>query len=285
MSKILILGANGGVGQALISRLSPSNQVIGLNRHDLDISDSTAVESMLKQQQAEIVINCAAFLNADRCEDHPQDSYKTNYQGVLNLIKAIQATKPNTQLIHFSTDFVFDGLQGNYTETDIALPKSTYGLHKWAADQAILISPLSNYLIFRIASVLNFQSERGDFCKAIVNAYKKNGKIDVVNELHVSVSSAEFIADIVHRSIEQAIPAGLYNCVANGSATWCDIAKRIISNLNLGDQVYPCSLDKFPYNAERPHNSTLNNNRLAEALGITLPTWQEIIDNEVPLTV
>ena len=277
MKKIALLGAQGLLGTQLCRYLNSSYTLYALSKTALDITSSTALKKQLAHLAPDIVINCAAYLGPDRCEENPNSSYAVNYQGVLNLVDAIKQINPNITLTIFSTDFVFDGKKGDYTEKDIPNPLGTYAIHKWASEEALLRSSLENFYIFRIASVLGPESERPDFSKAIIKNYKKHGKLNVINDMSISLSASDFVAQLVYKAFSKNISSGLYHCVATGKTTWFDVAKEILRLSNLGDQIFPCKHDQYPTVARRPMHANLINEKLSHALGEEIPSWQVLL--------
>jgi len=283
MKKLLITGGNGSLAAQIAQCFKKDYEIYCLAKNDLDITNLASVQKKIRDIQPDILINCAAFLNADLCEEHPLQSYNINFQGPLNLLKALEMehieNNKNIFFVHFSTDFIFDGQKGNYTEEDIPIPLSIYGIHKWAADECILQANLKNFYVFRIASVLAPESHRTDFTKAIISRYQKNGEIHVIQDLSISLSSSLFIAEMLYKAFEKNIPSGLYHCVATGKTSWFEVASALIKNLGLGDKVSPCVHTAFPSRAKRPINSTLDNKKLSLALNEPIISWQNLLSD------
>jgi len=277
---ILIFGAKGLVGFNIVRELQNKNyNVIPLDKSECDITDKNSVVEIISQYKPEIIINCAAYLNADRCQDNYELSYKVNYEGVVNIVKAINACSPFTILFHFSSDFVFDGIKGNYNEEDIPNPINIYGVHKIMADE-IIKNLLKRYYIFRISSVLAYHPLKNNFLKTIISKGSISGRIEVVEDLKISISTAELITKVLNIFLEKLPEFGLYNVVAKGFTSWFEVAKYVFNYLDIPCQVVPIPSSRFTYKAPRPKNSTLVVEKL-EKIMPHLPSWKEAIEEHL----
>lgn len=276
MMKFIIFGAKGLVGSVIAHRLQKLGyQVYPLDKNEADIRKYDMVLEVIKNIKPDFVINAAAYLNADKCEENVQESYLTNVMGVSNIVKAIRNIKSTITLIHFSTDFVFDGKKGNYTEEDIPNPINIYGIHKWISDEIISNSDIP-YYIFRIAAVIGWHPYKTTFQKAILRKAVETLEVEVVEDIYTSCSTPEFIAEVIIKFLETNPPYGLYNVVATGGTSWFNIAKVLFEYLALPFNVIPIKRTHYNFKALRPINSTLNVSKLASYTGIE-KHWQDII--------
>ena len=198
--KIAILGANGILGERLRHYLGQQKnlEIIALTRADADVTDKDAVAALLRQLKPGWVINCTAFLNTDRCEAEPEASYQVNYLAAVRLGEIIAGMK-TPRLIQFSTDYVFDGKSGGYSEQSPPNPLSVYGRHKQMADAALLQTPA---YILRIASLVGAGEGRPDIIKAMLGRVAGGAKkLDVVKELEISTATTKFIAEVITQMI------------------------------------------------------------------------------------
>lgn len=291
--KILLLGANGQVGWELQRSLS----LLGtLSIHDVDTIDfeSPAVLSaLLNKEQPEIIVNAAAYTAVDQAEKDEESAYKVNAEAVAVLAKA--AKEMDACLIHYSTDYVFDGTkQGIYLEDDSTNPQSVYGKSKRDGELAVINSGCKHF-IFRTSWV--FASRGNNFAKTMINLARERDELKVVADQVGAPTSAELIADVTAQLVYQLRQSpefankhsGIYNLVATGEASWHEFAKRVLkkaSELGVTLRVSPetvaaISTAEFPRPAARPANSRMDTQKLQSLLHIDLPHWQFHVDRMV----
>lgn len=273
---IVILGAKGLVGSAIKEKLESLGYVVyGFGKEEVDIRNLQAIINIIENLKPNFIINAAAYLNVDKCELNYHESYLTNVKGVANIIKAIRTTRIESILVHFSSDFVFDGKKGNYTEDDTPNPINVYGMHKFMADELILNSDIPHY-IFRIAGVIGWHPSKNNFLKAILKKAAREKKVEVVKDIYTSCSTPEFISDILIEFLNKKPPFGLYNVVAEGQTSWYEIANFAFQYYNLHYTIIPIESSKFNYIAKRPTNSTLSVMKLSNQLNIN-QNWKDVI--------
>lgn len=270
---VVILGSRGLVGGVAVGylRANTSYEVKALDHHDLDVTNAELCKEVLSAFRPDVVVNATGFLNADRCEEHPDESYAVNVRGVLNIARALMSVRPRAMLIHFSSDFVFDGNQGAYSEAHLPRPMNVYGMHKWLADELLSNSGLENLYILRIASVIGWNDERRQFLKSILTNASNRSSLEVVADLRISMTTPEFICDVIAMLASRRPGRGLYNCVTIGETSWYEIAKYAVRYFHLPTEVLPMSRDRYRYVAARPVNSTLSPRKLLAA--VQIPDW------------
>ncbi|HVY12618.1 MAG TPA: sugar nucleotide-binding protein, partial [Alphaproteobacteria bacterium] len=259
---LALLGANGLLGSRFQHYLAGNAnfRIVPLRHAEADITQTDALFSALKNIKPDWVINCTAFLNTDRCEKEPENSYRVNFLAVRNLAQRLPDL--GARLIHFSTDYVFDGKTGGYTEDSTAHPLSYYGLHKYLADEAILASGAEAYIL-RVASVMGAGPGKPDLVKALLGRVSKGAReLEVVEELQISVSTPQFIVNTAARLMETQPAFGLYNTVAQGQTSWLAAAREAFSELGLNIPFKPVAADAFPRLAARPMKSWLQTGKL-----------------------
>lgn len=279
--KILLLGKNGQVGWELQRALSPCGYVRALGRNDLggDLTNFKAVQEHILTYQPDIIVNASAYTAVDKAETDTAQAFQVNSDGVELLAKL--ANKTNSLLIHYSTDYVFDG-SGNrsWTETDTPNPLNTYGKSKLAGEQAI--QQLANqYLIFRTSWV--YGAHGNNFIKTMLRLGKERESLSIVADQIGTPTGAELIADITTNVIKvfKAEQSGIYHLTATGETSWYDFAtlifaeaKNYLPELLKVNHITPIVSKEYPTPALRPLNSKLSTQRLVKNFDIYLPDWQ-----------
>ena len=231
-------------------------------------------------------MNAAAYTAVDKAESDPDSAFLINATVVSVL--SDWAYQHNSLLIHYSTDYVFDGTkQSPYIETDPVNPQNVYGASKRAGEEAILHSGC-NALVFRTSWV--FSSTGNNFIKTILTLAKANESLRVVSDQHGTPTSAECIADITALAIaayqNQSMHNGIYHLTATGTTTWYDLARYIVEQaLSHGmtlkltpQQIHPISTDEYPLPALRPKNSALDISALCNILALQMADWRIYVD-------
>ncbi|MEH6559621.1 MAG: dTDP-4-dehydrorhamnose reductase [Oceanicoccus sp.] len=287
--KILVTGVNGQVGAALVNELKEKCELITANRTGegadvtMDLSNLEQIEFVIRSVNPSIVINAAAYTQVDQAEDEPGLAFLINGQapGIMaKVCKSIDAT-----LIHYSTDYVFNGRGDKpYTETDPEDPINVYGASKLAGEKAIQAVDC-RHLIFRTCWV--YDADSSNFPNAIISRARTMKTLKVVNDQKGTPTSSNFIADISCRVIAQCMAQAMhckrgnrvYNLRPYGECTWYDFAKEVIASAKrhevlLVDELLPVSSSEFPTKAKRPIWSVLDNNKLARTFKLKLSPWQ-----------
>lgn len=273
--RILLTGSAGQVGSALVDALTPLGELRAFNRQDLNLLDSTSIRTTIAGIRPDIIVNAAAFTAVDRAEKEPDAAFAVNFQAVRDI--AGEAASVNALLIHFSTDYVFDGEKSSpYVETDAPLPGNVYGQSKLAGERAVAASGCRHF-IFRTSWV--YSSRGRNFLQAILAAAKTRPELRVVDDQRGAPTSSEAIAGAVAHVLSKAdvsgTAGGLYHLSAGGATTWHGFASEILQVSGLKTPVVAIRSDEFPVAARRPKNSLLDNSKLGAAFGVALPDWRQ----------
>jgi dTDP-4-dehydrorhamnose reductase len=277
--KTLILGANGQVGYELKRLLSPQGQVEALARQDADFSDAAALQHVLLRAKANVIINAAAYTAVDKAETDQAAAERINHHAVAEIAAHAKAT--NALLIHYSTDYVYDGTKSApYLETDATNPVSIYGATKLRGEDAVRASGC-HHIIFRTSWV--YAARGGNFVKTMLRLAAARDELNVVADQYGAPTSAALIAEVTAQALAKPVLAGTYHLVAGGETTWHGFAlvilaeaRRLGLQLKAGpDQVRPIPTSAYPTPARRPANSRLDTNKLRTALGLALPPWED----------
>ena len=278
--KILVIGAKGQLGQEFfcLSRSSDHDfrfaDLMGdvCDIEPLDITDRSKVLQFVTPD-TDVIINCAAYNEVDTAEDDDQMARKVNVEAVGYLAEA--ALKADALLIHFSTDYVFDGKSNvPYTEEDEAAPLSAYGRSKLAGEQAVIQSGC-RYMIFRTSWLYSCTGK--NFFKTMAQKCAECPSLMVVNDQIGTPTYAYNLAWNVMYIIDSDMldKTGLYHYSDEGVASWYDFAKEINDLLGYTCDVMPCRTDEFPRKAKRPSYSVLDKKKIKETFGIVISHWRE----------
>jgi dTDP-4-dehydrorhamnose reductase len=287
--KVLLFGRGGQVGWELQRALSVLGEVVALdfdasqNPHGWcgDFTDLAGLERTVEAVQPDVIVNAAAHTAVDKAESEPEFARLINALAPAALARA--AIKSGALLVHYSTDYVFDGSGHTpWTETDTTGPLSVYGQTKLEGEQAVATCP--QHLILRTSWV--YATRGGNFAKTMLRLAGERESLTVINDQFGAPTSAELLADVTAHAIRrlQTQPqlAGLYHCSAAGETTWHGYAQFVLQQAAaLGmplkataDKVAPTPTSSYPTPARRPLNSRLDTRKLQVAFGLTLPPWQ-----------
>ncbi len=276
MTRLLVTGARGLLGAAIAREFARDHEVIALAHTALDITDEAAVARAVAGARPEVVINCAAFNNVDLAEDEAQTALAVNAFGVLALSRLAQ--QAGAALIHYSTDFVFDG-EGSrpYTEDDCPNPRSTYAASKLLGDWFALEHPRG--YVLRVESLFGQPGPAGGregSLGAIVSRIRAGARVPVFTDRTVSPSYTTDIARATRQILARRAAPGVYHCVNSGAATWVEIAAEAARVLDMPLTVEPITLESVPLKAHRPKYCALSNAKL-DAAGIPMPGWRDAL--------
>lgn len=279
--KILLLGRDGQVGRELQRTLLPFGTVIALNRKQADLAKPDELKCVLMVQRPDLIVNAAAYTAVDKAETDQDTANRVNRDAVA--VMADFASQNGASLIHYSTDYVFDGQKASaYLESDATNPQSVYGLSKRAGEEAIEHSGCKA-LIFRTSWV--FSHHGSNFVKTILRLAKEKNILNIVADQVGAPTSAELIADVTALALagfrSESIATGIYHLTAAGETNWhsfaCHIVNRAIANgavLQLdSSKILPITTEEYPVPAKRPKNSRLDTDLLSSKLGLQLPDW------------
>ena len=292
--KILLLGKNGQVGWELQRSLAPLGEVTALDRYSTDfcgdLGNLAGLRETVQRLRPQVIVNAAAHTAVDKAESEPELARLINATapGVL----AQEAHKLGAWLVHYSTDYVFDGSGSQpWVETDTPAPLSVYGHTKLEGEQ-LIAQHCPKHLIFRTSWV--YAARGGNFAKTMLRLARERERLTVIDDQWGAPTGAELIADVTAHAIRQVQQrpvgphdeAGIYHLAASGHASWNSYAKHVLAQAAqaqpaielVAKEVAPVPTSAFPTPANRPHNSRLNTAKLQSTFGLRLPPWQEGVD-------
>ena len=272
--KILITGINGQVGHALMQHLI-DHELIGITRKDCDLTNLDQIKKTIDFHQPDLIINPAAYTKVDQAEDEPELAFQINRDAPK--VMAEKAREYHIPLIHFSTDYVFDGEKKEaYVEEDPTHPLGVYGQSKCAGEEAIQAVGGHIY-IFRTSWV--YSTIGHNFYLTMKRLSHERDELKVVVDQIGVPTSNQFIAEQMKAIIPQLNKnnTGIYHLVPDGSSSWYEFAKHIISQINPEfnlEKLHAIQTHEFPTKTKRPKNSILNNAKIKKSFNLTLNNWQ-----------
>jgi dTDP-4-dehydrorhamnose reductase len=271
--KILVTGAQGQLGSTIATAYAVRADVMPFTRADLDLGDSAAVERAIVAARPDVVINCAAFNDVDAAEDHAIDAIQINAMAVRAMARA--ASQTGAILVHYGTDFVFDGRQQEraYAETDAPSPQSVYGASKLLGEWFAADAP--RHYVLRVESLFG-GTRRPSTIDRIVASMRAGEPARVFVDRTVSPSFVDDVAAATARLLEVQPAPGVYHCVNSGETTWYGLAEEIARVLGLNARLVATRVADVPLKARRPQYAALSNEKL-RAAGISMPSWQDAI--------
>ena len=271
--RIAVIGSSGQLGSDLIEvfRREPSFEVIPLSRAECDCTKPDQVRQVLQQYRPDTVINCAAYVRVDDCEDHPLEAFELNAIGALHIARA--CAERHARCVYISTDYVFEGTKPTaYFEDDAASPVNVYGASKLAGEQLVR-QAAARSLIVRMASLFGKRGARGkggNFVETIIAKSKAGEPLTVVNDVYMSPTyardAASGLVDLVKAEMD-----GVIHLTNEGACTWYEFATQILRRAGINASIRPVSSEEYTTRARRPRNSALESNRSP----VKLRTWQE----------
>jgi dTDP-4-dehydrorhamnose reductase len=285
--KILLLGKNGQVGWELQRSLAPLAELVALDRHSNelcgDLGDLAGLADTIRRVRPDVIVNAAAHTAVDKAESEPDLARTLNAlaPGVL----AQEAAQLNALLVHYSTDYVFDGSGTRpWLETDTPAPLSVYGCSKLEGERAIQSSGV-RHLIFRTSWV--YAARGGNFAKTMLRLAQERERLTVIDDQFGAPTGADLLADVTAHAIRQVrqrpADTGLYHLVAGGETTWNGYAKYVLAQAEcaqaaikiIAKEVAAVPTSAFPTPAARPLNSRLDTAKFQSTFGLSLPHWQQ----------
>ncbi|ACX96320.1 dTDP-4-dehydrorhamnose reductase [Halothiobacillus neapolitanus] len=286
----LILGDQGQVAYELKRELATLGRVIAASRSTLpvaiDLAQHNDFESLIRQTKPNCIVNAAAYTAVDKAEQEPELAMRINAEAVAELAQA--AAKANIPLIHYSTDYVFDGTaQQPYQEDQPTNPQGVYGQSKLAGEQAIAASG-ANHLILRTSWV--YGTRGGNFLRTMRRLAREREELSVVADQtgcptwsrHIAQATAQILIQLKRDPSLITEHSGIYHLVSSGQGSWHDFATAIIEHQRQQEtiacqRIVPITTAQFPTPAKRPAYSVLNTDKLAETFGVRLPDWREAL--------
>jgi len=270
--KVLVTGARGQLGSTIAAAYAARADVVALARADLDLSDSAAVERGIRSHAPDVVINCAAFNDVDGAEDRAVDALNVNALAVKAIARAAKAA--GATLVHYSTDFVFDGKKDRpYTEDDPPAPQSVYAASKLLGEWFAAETP--RHYVLRVESLFGGTRRRSSVDR-ITDAIRGGNPARVFVDRTVTPSFVHDVASATWQLIESSAPTGVYHCVNSGTATWLELAQEIARALCIESDLIPVRVADVALKAKRPQYAALSNEKLRRA-GIEMATWQDAL--------
>ena len=285
--RILLFGANGQVGWESQRSLSPLGEVIALDRRSTelcgDLTDLNGIQDTVRRVAPDVIVNAAAYTAVDKAESDAETAHLVN--AVAPGVLAEAANALGALLVHYSTDYVFDGNGSKpWVETDPTGPLSVYGKTKLEGERRIA-SQCARHLIFRTSWV--YAARGSNFAKTMLRLAQGRDTLNVINDQYGAPTGADLIADVTVHAIAHVMrkpdDAGIYHLAASGETTWFDYAKYVVDQ-SIRSQTAPEIIVKtlnpvpasaFPTSAQRPYNSRLNTTKLQQTFGLHLATWQQ----------
>jgi dTDP-4-dehydrorhamnose reductase len=271
--KLLVIGKNGQVGSGLLRALSPSHSITATDRTTLDLSRPEQIASVIQATQPEVIINAAAYTAVDKAESDQAAAQAIN--AVAPGVMADAARKIGALLVHYSTDYVYDGKnESPYTEDDVPAPLGVYGRTKLEGERAIQASGC-RHVILRTEWV--YGPYGGNFLLTMLRLAASRPELRVVDDQFGAPTSARMIAEATARILSAGVPqdSGLYLMTAAGQTTWCGFARAILSGSGSKVPVIAIPTKDYPTPAARPRNSVFDNSRFEKLFGFRLPAWED----------
>src|SRR5579863_413734 len=278
MRRILLLGSKGQLGVEIEKALAPESDLISLSRREVDLADGNAMRMAVRRVQPEIVINAAAYTAVDRAES--ESAIARTINAIAPGILAEETARADAALIHFSTDYVFDGSRVvSWTESDEPAPLNIYGRTKLEGERAIEAAG-GRYFIFRTSWV--YAAHGANFLRTMVRLARERKQLSIVNDQVGAPTSADELARAVREAIPQIDTAqpGVYHMTCRGQTSWFGFAQAIFAGLGgvvPAPELIPIATKQYPTPAQRPRNSVLDCGKLERAMGMRLLPWEEAL--------
>ena len=282
--KIMLTGKDGQVGFALHKKLLSFGEVIAIGRQELDLADSEAINAFVDKTKPDIIINPAAYTQVDKAESEKLLAHQIN--ALAPQVLADKASELDIPIIHFSTDYVFDGLKHEpYLETDKVNPQSAYGQTKWEGEEAV--RQHKKHIILRTGWV--FGSYGQNFLKTILKLIQEKSSLNLVSDQKGTPTSSESLVDVTYQIVKAIFndanfkDFGTYHMTLEDETNWylyacfiTDEAVRLgLQTLMTSKDIKPISSDAYPTLAKRPMNSRLDTTKIKKTFMLELPHWEE----------
>ena len=286
--KILLLGANGQVGNELQRTLLILGDLKSCTRAQANLEDIQGIRSLIQDYQPDVIVNAAAYTAVDQAESDKDKAELVNATAVGVL--AQEAKDLDAWLVHYSTDYVFDGEKLDaYVESDTTNPINVYGSTKCKGEELITSSGCK-HLIFRTSWV--YGAHGNNFAKTMIKLFQEKDKLSIVNDQIGVPTSAELIANVTSACLIQALQkntdlSGIYHLAPNGNTSWYGFSQylleegqSIVDGLSRHSiDLNPIATSQYPTPAKRPQNSLLNTNKIRQEFGVFMPLWQVHVDH------
>lgn len=277
---IIVTGAGGVLGRALVKRLKPEYKIVALSRKDCDITDSKRVASIFSRFKPWIAIHCAACTGVDECQRDAKKAYAVNMHGTTNIARS--CASQGAILIYISTDYVFSGNRRTpYRETDAAVPLSIYAKSKLMGEKSVR-QLVKRHIIIRTSWI--FGQGRNCFPDKVLAWAKSKKRLKIVSDKYSSPTSADDLAAALDRIISRMNSDewkdrffGTYHITNSGFCSWYGWARYILKNVKPEVRIEPIKMSQMNFAAPRPPFSALDNSKYIRTFGIGLRPWQKAV--------
>ncbi|MDR3772821.1 MAG: dTDP-4-dehydrorhamnose reductase [Terracidiphilus sp.] len=281
--KILVFGRVGQVGWELRHKLACLGEVVSVDYPEIDFSKPETIRAAVRAAAPTVIVNAAAYTAVDKAESAPEPAWALNAAGPG--VIAEEAKRLGALMVHYSTDYVYDGSKlGAWVETDVPHPLNVYGQTKLAGDEAIAAVG-GDYLILRTSWV--YGARGGNFLLTMLRLAKERTELRIVDDQTGSPTTSECIAQATAQILAQVTApgagglggrSGVYHLTCSGAATWFGFAKAFLSRQAACPTLTPIASSEYPLPAQRPVNSVLNCERVAQTFGVRMPAWEDALE-------
>jgi dTDP-4-dehydrorhamnose reductase len=285
--KILLTGKNGQVGWELRRTLGPLGDVVAVGHEEMDLADPDSIRRTIREVRPHLIVNAGAYTAVDKAESEPDLAMAIN--GVAPGIMAEEAKRLNAAIVHYSTDYVFDGTKKHpYTEDDAPNPLNVYGQTKLAGERAIQASGVP-HLILRTSWVYGARGK--NFLVTILRLARERSELKIVDDQIGAPTWCRMLAEVTSQMLSQHYPSvarpssiadisGLYHVVCGGHTSWYGLARKILEVVSSHashamPELKPIPTTEYPTPAKRPLNSRLSTEKLKRMCGLIVPAWEE----------
>lgn len=279
MMRVALIGSTGQLGSDLVKVLqSEGYELVSLSHSDIECAEPDGVWRVLAAIRPETVVNCAAFVRVDECEDRPQEAFRVNALGALHVART--CAELNAMCVYISTDYVFDGEKGKpYTEEDSPCPINIYGTSKLAGEHLVRQAG-PRRLIVRVASLFGEAGARGkggNFVETVLACARAGKPLQVVKDIRMSPTYTSDAARALERLLRQGA-TGVFHLTNAGACTWYEFARKALDLAGLDDILEPVSSQDYPSKACRPRDSSFRTIRLSGIANDSPRPWEEALE-------
>ncbi|MFQ5873654.1 MAG: dTDP-4-dehydrorhamnose reductase, partial [Dehalococcoidia bacterium] len=279
VTRVAVIGSTGQLGTDLVQVMNEAKayQAFPLGHAEVESTDPGSVQRALREVRPDIVVNCAAFVRVDDCEDESEEAFRVNALGALYVARA--CVEQNALCVYIGTDYVFNGEKGgSYTESDLPNPINVYGASKLAGEHLVR-ETCPRWLIVRVASLFGKAGARGkggNFVETVLHKARAHEPLQVVDDITMSPT---YTLDAV-RALEQLLSqegTGLFHLANRGSCTWYEFARKALELAGVEARMDPIAASDYRARARRPKNSSLRSDRLGGLVTGGLRSWEEAL--------